>query len=480
VRLPGGAAELRAARRHEDQDRRLPDQPRISHTSDASSYQGAVVVDLADAGGSDLANSTAGLALPSSISDDYDWIGFDPRGVGASEPTLSCDATAGAYDRPAYDPSSPAALKALITTSEDYAKACAKTHSELLGNATTTDSAYDLDSLRKALGLDQLNFYGYFYGAYLGEVYASLYPTRVRRMILDSSVDPKQAWFDFNLGQDGPLQQNFDAFAAWAAQYDGVYHLGTTAKAVEDLYNTELAKLTKTPAPGGLGAAVWNEDFMLAFNTGTWEDLAGVLEAYALGGDATPMKEFYDANYSATNDNSYAMLLNTECSDTSWPRNWGTWLSATQQEFHQAPFATWADTWFVAPCEDWSAPTQQAPVVNGAKAPAILMVLDTTIAPNTTVAGTLAVRKLFPKAVLVESGATPASSATATSCSPGTSIAEYLAAGILPTRASGNTVDLSCPANPLPDPTASSSSSSSTAHSPVAPGAKLAIGAAGL
>jgi pimeloyl-ACP methyl ester carboxylesterase len=454
---------------------------RIAHTSDASDYQGAIVADLTDAGGSGISQSTVGQALPASISGDYDWIGFDPRGVGASEPTLSCDATVDGYNRPAYAPSSPSALAALVKNAENYAQACAKTHSELLGNATTTDSAYDLDSLRKALGQTKLSYYGYFYGAYLGEVYASLYPTHVNKMILDSSIDPKQAWFGFNLAQNAPLGQDLAQFAAWAAQYNSVYNLGTTAKAVEGEYYAALAKLTKTPADGDLGPDTWTDDFLLAYNTGNWEDLAGVLEAYVLGGDASPIQEMYDANYSATNDNSFAMSLATECTDASWPHNWGTWIGDTEQQFRQSPFASWADTWFVAPCENWSAPSQPAAVVGGAKTPPILMVLDTTLAPSTTVQGTLAVRKLFPKSVLVESGATPASSATSDSCSPGTSIAEYLAAGILPTRVKGNTADLGCPANPLPDPSTdgSATSSAKASKSPAAK-AKALAGPAGL
>ncbi|HEV2637453.1 MAG TPA: alpha/beta fold hydrolase [Actinocrinis sp.] len=451
---------------------------RISHTSDAASYQGAVVVNLTSAGGSALGNSAAGQILPASINSEYDWVGFDPRGVGSSVPTLSCDPTVGGYLRPAYVPTSSKQLAAWAQISSNYSAACAKTHSELLDHATTTDSAKDLDSLRKALGLSQINYYGYSYGAYLGEVYSSMYPSRVRRMILDSSIPSSEAWFGYNLDQNAPLQQNLNAFCSWVAQYDSVYHLGTTEAAVEKQYTTALAKLTKAPAGGILGPDVWTDDFLLAYNTGNWEDLAGVFEAYVDANDYAPMQQLYDANYSPDNDNAFAMSLATECTDASWPKNPATWLSATQKSYAQAPLASWADTWFVAPCLTWSAHAQKPAVIGDSKAksPAILMVLDTTLSPSSTYADSLAVRKLFPSAVLVQSGATPAGSATADSCSPGTSIAEFLAAGILPTRVSGNTADLKCPANPLPDPTATSSDSSNAQS----PSAKMAVGPAGL
>ncbi|MBC3839510.1 alpha/beta hydrolase [Streptacidiphilus sp. 4-A2] len=201
---------------------------RISHTSAPSAYQGAVVVNLSSAGGSALSQSAMGQMLPASISGDYDWVGFDPRGVGASEPSLSCDPTISGYNRPAYTPTTAKQLAAWEKIAEDYSAACAKTHSELLNHSTTTDSAEDLDSLRKALGQSQINYYGYSYGAYLGEVYSSMYPTRVRRMILDSSIDPRDAWLGYNFGQNAPLNQNLKAFSAWVAHYNSVYHLGAT------------------------------------------------------------------------------------------------------------------------------------------------------------------------------------------------------------------------------------------------------------
>ncbi|WP_052433400.1 alpha/beta fold hydrolase [Streptacidiphilus carbonis] len=448
---------------------------RIAHTAGADAYQGALVVNLSSAGGSALGQSTVGSALPAAISGDYDWIGFDPRGVGASQPALSCDPTVNSYNRPAYRPTSWAQLNTWMQASKNYSAACAKTHSELLTHVTTTDSAKDLDSLRKALGQSRLNYYGYTYGAYLGEVYSTMYPTRVRRMILDSSIDPKQAWLGFNFAQNAPLEQNLSAFSAWAAKYDSVYHLGTTKAAVEKQYYATLAKLTKSPAGGVLGPDVWTDEFLLAYNTSNWEDLAGVFSAYVNTGNSAPMKTLYDANYTTTNDNAFAMSLATECTDASWPKSWGSWLWDTWKSYRKAPLASWADTWFVAPCQSWSVPARKPAVVNGSKSPAMLMVLDTTLDPSTTYAGSLAVRRLFPKAVLVQSGATPAGSATATSCSPGASIAEYLLNGTLPTRVAGNTADLKCPANALPDPTAATASTSAGTSKSTAPAAPSAV-----
>jgi pimeloyl-ACP methyl ester carboxylesterase len=63
----------------------------------------------------------------------------------------------------------------------------------------TTDSARDMESIRKALGARQINYYGFSYGTYLAQVYSTLFPSRVRRMVLDSNVDPRKVWYQANL-----------------------------------------------------------------------------------------------------------------------------------------------------------------------------------------------------------------------------------------------------------------------------------------
>ncbi|BFO19548.1 hypothetical protein SHKM778_59360 [Streptomyces sp. KM77-8] len=60
----------------------------------------------------------------------------------------------------------------------------------MLPHMTTPNSARDLDVIRAALGEKKLNFLGVSYGTYLGAVYATLFPDHVRRMVVDSVVNP--------------------------------------------------------------------------------------------------------------------------------------------------------------------------------------------------------------------------------------------------------------------------------------------------
>ena len=90
-----------------------------------------------------------------------------------------------------------------------------------------------MDSIRAAFGVSKINYYAFSYGTYIGQVYATLFPGHLRRMVLDSTVDPTGVWYANNVAQDYAFQGRIEAFFAWVAKYDGTYHLGRTAAQVQ-------------------------------------------------------------------------------------------------------------------------------------------------------------------------------------------------------------------------------------------------------
>ena len=83
----------------------------------------------------------------------------------------------------------------LLARAKAYAAGCERRFGWLLPFMTTQDSARDMDSIRAALGQQKISYLGYSYGTYLGQVYATMFGNRVRRMVLDSTVDPRGAWY---------------------------------------------------------------------------------------------------------------------------------------------------------------------------------------------------------------------------------------------------------------------------------------------
>ncbi len=108
----------------------------------------------------------------------------------------------------------------------------------------------DVDRIRQAPGQTQITYYGFSYGTHIGQVYSTMFPTHVRRLIMDSSVNPTRIGYDtVNLDQDAPVNRNMDIWFGWVARHNSVYQLGTSKAAVKQLfYSTEAALASNRPA----------------------------------------------------------------------------------------------------------------------------------------------------------------------------------------------------------------------------------------
>ncbi|HJT78654.1 MAG TPA: alpha/beta fold hydrolase, partial [Gemmataceae bacterium] len=419
---------------------------RVNHTSSAANYQGVMLVNPGGPGVSGLTLSVLGQFVPDGVGGDYDWIGFDPRGVGSSVPSLACDPNYNTYDRPDYRPFTRAIERAWLAKTHRYAVDCARAGGALLNHVKTTDTVADMESIRKALGAQKINYYGFSYGTYLGQVYSTLHPNRVRRMVWDSNVDPRDVWYKANLNQDVAFNTSVNVYFDWIARYDSVYHLGTSGKVVRAKYYATLNKLARHPADG-IGPDEWNDVFEYpAYYVYGWADVAAAFAAYVNDGDIGPIKAMWDESYPSGpgTDNSYAMYLATQCSDVQWPTNWSKWERDNWRTYAKAPFLTWNNAWFNAPCIWWDAKPGHPVRVDGSKAPPILLI-DETLDPATPYESSLYIRRIYPRSVLVEGvgGTTHAGSLSGVACTDDT-IAAYLATGALPARVHGNRSDKQC------------------------------------
>lgn len=124
------------------------------------------------------------------LTDRYDIVGFDPRGVNRSAP-ISCLTDAETDESYASDSrvDSAAEFKKAIAESKDFIAQCLE-NTEHLTAYSTANAARDMDILREALGDEKLNYMGKSYGTYLGALYANLFPNNIGRVVLDGAVDP--------------------------------------------------------------------------------------------------------------------------------------------------------------------------------------------------------------------------------------------------------------------------------------------------
>jgi pimeloyl-ACP methyl ester carboxylesterase len=426
---------------------------RIRHQRNAR-YQGVMLTNPGGPGVSGLTLSVLGQLVPNGAGDSYDWIGFDPRGVGSSQPALRCLPNYFTYNRPNYVPTNQNLEGIWLQRAKTYAAACQRNAAALLPHMKTVDSVKDMESIRRALAAPQINYYGFSYGTYLGQVYSTLFPTRVRRMVLDSNVDPRKVWYQANLDQDVAFDRNINIWFGWLARFDNMYHLGRTQKAVHDLWYSQRQQLGNRPAGGIIGPDEWTDIFLGAgYFQQTWTDLANAFAGWVHRGDWQRLKAEDDSANSVGDDNGYAVYNAVQCTDVQWPTNFAKWRTDNWRIYRNAPFETWGNAWFNAPCLFWPAKPGTPVTVNGRNvAPALL--IDETLDAATPFPGSLEVRRRFPRAVLLAEpgGTSHASTPNGNPCVDNT-IANYLANGALPARKSGSDrADAICQPNPQPVP----------------------------
>jgi pimeloyl-ACP methyl ester carboxylesterase len=151
----------------------------------------------------------------------FDFVGFDPRGVGSSEPRVVCQTPA---ERDAerlmnlnVDTSPAGVARTESHEKAENAKCVEHTGIDVLAHVGTREVVRDIDVMRSALGDERLTYLGYSYGTRIGATYAEVFSGNVRAMVLDGAVDPAQDPVAHLLGQARGFQRAFDTFAAWCA-----------------------------------------------------------------------------------------------------------------------------------------------------------------------------------------------------------------------------------------------------------------------
>jgi pimeloyl-ACP methyl ester carboxylesterase len=422
------------------------------HTS--ATYRGVMLTNPGGPGASGTGLVVLSDYVPGGVGHQYDWIGFDPRGVGQSSPALRCNPRYFGVNRPSFVPRTNRLMRFWVRKTERYAAQCgASAARALLPHMSTMDTVQDMESLRIALGVEKISFYGFSYGSYLGQVYATHHPDRVSHFVLDGVVDPTTYWYGANLRQEIGFDRNLNIFFRWVAKHPRAYRLGTHWRAIRRDYDRLLKRLDRRPAfHGRLGPDELTDAMLDAgYYVFNWDTIATAYSRLVRKGRGGQLFRMY-RHANMGDDNGYAVYLGVQCSDVRRPA-WSTQVRDARRIHRTRPFLAWDNTWYNAPCRRWPVASHARLAVSGAAVTAKILLVSETRDAATPYSGALRVRSLFPSARLIAGvgGTTHAGSLNGVRCVD-QRIAAYLDSDgtNVPARVSGNRADVSCPRVPPP------------------------------
>lgn len=249
--------------------------------------------------------------LPDDITERFDLVGFDPRGVSRSSP-VKCISDADLDSNFGYDPDpqTQAEFDASVALSRRIGEECGDKYGDQLRLYSTEQAARDMDAIRAAVGDEKMTYLGYSYGTLLGATYAQLFPRNIRALVLDGAVDPEQDVVAGSESQAKGFELAFTNFTQWCARTPARCPIAPDARgAVTDA----LAKADVSPVRGRNGRTATGGWVMYAvisslYTESGWEELAKGIDELA-GGDPTQVFELADSYAERTADGRYSNLF---------------------------------------------------------------------------------------------------------------------------------------------------------------------------
>jgi pimeloyl-ACP methyl ester carboxylesterase len=360
--------------------------------TDQADRLGSLLVNPGGPGGSGIDYVLSPDIVSPNISARYDLVGFDPRGVGESDP-VQClnNAQMDTFVGIPADPATPAQQTEVIQESKFFAAQCEAKSGSLLPFVGTQSAARDMDVLRAALGDSKLNYLGKSYGTYLGAVYAEEFPKNVGHLVLDGALDPSLTSEQLNLTQAAAFDAELRQFLANCAAQTGC-PLGSDVTAdvtklktwVDGLEANPIAgdgtrKLSESLAMTGIALAMYDQT--------TWPQLTEALTAAFAGNGAQllSMADEYNNRVGGVyvgNEAEANFAIN--CVDHPDEATSVQQIEADLPVYEKAaPFFGEMVDWSGLPCAYWGAAPTNSPDKIAAAGAAPILVVGTTRDPAT-------------------------------------------------------------------------------------------------
>jgi pimeloyl-ACP methyl ester carboxylesterase len=336
--------------------------------------------------------------LPESVGERFDIVGVEPRGIEGSAPfDCGVDYTKLYSVDPTVEDAADRA--ALIDGAKTLADSCERNAGDVLAHVGTRDVARDIDAVRAAMGEAKMSYYGASYGTAIGQVYADLFPSRVRSMVLDGVVELGPTGLALAADQATGFELALRSFAddcasSGACRTSNPLDAVTKVEALSERPGGIPAPNADRPAgPGevtlGLSDALYSKEL--------WPRLDRAI-ATGLAGDGSALVQLAD-DYLSIGDFDIYFAVN--CLDYAWPSgDPDAFLSAAKAAGVASPHFGESLVTDYLRCVDWPVPPEPLTAVTAAGAPPIL-VISTTGDPATPYQGGVNVARQLESGVLL-------------------------------------------------------------------------------
>jgi pimeloyl-ACP methyl ester carboxylesterase len=345
----------------------------------------------------DTAAAIAGALGDTAITEHFDLVGFDPRGVGYSTPESRCrtDAEFDAWRKDPMVDYSPAGVAHIEQAFQQLAAQCVQRMGKpLMASVGTVSVARDMDAVRQVIGDDQINYLGFSYGTDIGTSYVQEFGQHVRAMVLDGAIDPTVGPIEKSLRQMAGFQTAFEDYAADCARHRDCPLGQDPAQWVNryhQLVNPLVNKPGHTSDPRGLSYSDAITGTINALYTKHyWMYLTSGLLGLRDGDDADDLlllaDEYQGRDADGHYNNQQDAFNAVRCVDAPYPTDPAVWVEADRRVRQLAPFLAYGDFTGYAPrdiCSFWPVPPTSVPAPASPAAAGQVVVVSTTHDPAT-------------------------------------------------------------------------------------------------
>ncbi|KAH6871766.1 Alpha/Beta hydrolase protein [Thelonectria olida] len=297
-----------------------------------------------------------GALLNRIVGEEFHILSFDPRGINSSLPRASCYPTSESREKLSLGLDRDVIRDSgkRYAWTQNYVRACQENMGEHGKYINTPQTAADMNSILDAVGQKDMVYWGFSYGTLLGQTYASLFPDRSHRVIIDGVVDQIQ-WYDDLILEDDFIdtQHVLDGFFDECVKSGDKCALSGLAKSKEELQHkvvTFLRGLEKEPLPVFINTTtygtldyttLWNAVFGHMYKPATWFDLATRLQGLMLGNTTDAFLEYGVEDFSSQTDDAIDVVTNNDGRSGSkyWPKSRTELLDILAPLYNQSSFA---------------------------------------------------------------------------------------------------------------------------------------------